>query len=266
MKVVVINLARDTARWADTAQRFRRIGLQPTRIPAVHGATLSPLKRDALYDERLNRTQYHKPLRPGEIGCYASHLSVWSQLLLSPEPCIAVFEDDIAPEPCLPQVLGCLEGRDAPGDLVKLVGRPREKLRASEPLASGSQLVRYRRVPSLTGGYVIRRRGAEKLLSRRLPFGRPVDVDLRHWWECDLDVRGVQPYPVRHAPGSRRSTIEGRRVSPDMAMRLRKLFFQLRYTWRNWLACRACDAGQRPLRAVQPPVATEGPAGGHDFF
>jgi hypothetical protein len=29
-----------------------------------------------------------------------------------------------------------------------------------------------------------------------VPFARPVDVDLQHVWETDLEVCGLEPYPV----------------------------------------------------------------------
>jgi glycosyl transferase family 25 len=95
-------------------------------------------------------------------------------------------------------------------------------------------------VPSLTGAYIVSRRGAQKLLGRRIPFGRPIDVDLRHWWECDLRVLGVDPYPVRGAPSSRFSTIEDRAVVPERRRRLARIWLQLRYSvlnaWANWHA------------------------------
>ena len=95
----------------------------------------------------------------------------------------------------------------------------------------------YRRVPSLTGAYVISRSGAQKLLRHRLPFGRPVDVDLRHWWECDLRVFGLLPYPVREAPLAQMSTIRGRTIAkPPFGSRLKKLELQLQYTAHNWWA------------------------------
>jgi glycosyl transferase family 25 len=265
MKVIVINLDTEVPRWVVTRERFRRVGLEPVRVSAIPGESLSALQREALYSERLNRRQYHKPLRPGEIGCYASHLSVWSQLVASRDACVAVFEDDVTPDDRLPEVLRGLERGDAPGDMVKLVGRPQEKLRAREPLLPGTELVRYARVPSLTGGYVIRRSGAQKLLTHRLPFGRPVDVDLRHWWECGLEVCGVQPYPVRARSASRSSTIDGRQVlQPDARMRLHKLLLQLRYTLCNWHACHLAQGRTAALARPPRAVAAEGPAG-HDF-
>ena len=44
-----------------------------------------------------------------------------------------------------------------------------------------------------------RRRAA--LAGRSLPFGRPVDIDLKHWWEFGVSVLIVQPSVLRIRPG-----------------------------------------------------------------
>jgi glycosyl transferase family 25 len=261
MRVAVINLDLEGARWIAVREQLWRTGLQPERFSAIRGASLSPDQRARLYCEKLNRSQYHKPLKPGEIGCYASHLSVWAKLLRSPDACLAVFEDDIEVDPDLPHVLAAIERLPRAWDMVKLVGRSREKVQRHSPLLPGHDLIDYRRVPSLTGAYVIHRRGAAKLLAARVPFGRPVDVDLRHWWECELEVLGVQPYPVHEAPSGLRSTIEERRVPVDASMRVRKLMFQARYTMRNWHAMHLAPNAMGPR--VPMPSRAGSPAG-HD--
>jgi glycosyl transferase family 25 len=254
MEVVVINLATRAARWNAMQQQLTAVGIAPVRIPAVAGATLGPEQRAALYSEELNRRQYHQPLCDGEIGCYASHLSVWQRLLLSGAECVAVLEDDIELDTSLPQVLAAIEALPGDWDLVKLIGRQVEKVEAAQPLCEGCSLVCYHRVPSLTSAYVLHRRGAAKLLAQRPPFGRPVDVDLRHWWECGLAVQGVQPYPVREAPSACESSIVGREVERDAARGWRRLWQQARYTWCNW---QARQAAHRPggEMALQPQAA-----------
>ena len=65
---------------------------------------------------------------------------------------------------------------------------------------------------------------------------RPVDVQVKHWWEQGLDVQWVSPPPVvdsaRHKP---RSTIGCRRVQ-GLGGRLRKLRYRLGYAVRSeWM-------------------------------
>ena len=239
MQTIIINLPSDDARWVDVRRQFHRAGLRPAFHEAVDGRELSERQLRRLYSPELNRRSYHRPLTAGEIGCYASHLSVWEQFLGSAQRHVAVFEDDIEIDPGLARVLAALETAPFRADLVKLIGRRREKVRERTPLLAGRDLIRYRRVPSLTGAYVLTRRGAEKLLAARQPFGRPVDVDLRHWWECDLDVAGVQPYPVQVAPASRWSTIADREARTEGASRWDKLRLQARYSFLNWSSLKA---------------------------
>jgi glycosyl transferase family 25 len=242
MQIVVINLASQEARWLAASRQFRTLGMDVQRQEATAGDALTQAERAGLYSERLNERQYHKPLSPGEIGCYASHLAAWQRLLRSGDSSMAVFEDDIEIDPDLPRVLDAVSGLRLPFDIVKLIGRPNEKVRARRPLQGSRDLIAYRRVPSLTGAYVITAEGAGKLLAHRCPFGRPIDVDMRHWWECGLEVLGVHPYPVRGAPSSRVSTIEGRRADRGSHRRIRKLVLQARYSWLNMMAVRERDA------------------------
>jgi glycosyl transferase, family 25 len=254
MRCVVINLQDAASRWFTVCRALENAGIHASRQEAVYGRELKPETRAALCSATLNREQYHRALSPGEIGCYASHLAVWRELLRSGEPSVAVFEDDIEVAGPLAQVLEAIEHLPQPIDIVKLIGRRYEKVADRAPLCHGCDLITYRRVPSLTGGYVITRRGADKLLRRHPPFGRPVDVDLRHWWECDLVVLGVQPYPIREAESARRTTIPNRYGPADASMRAAKLRLQLQYSWLNWRArhSRPAAAAGSVLAALKP--------------
>lgn len=247
--VTVINLAGEAARWRAAAGALERVGIRAARLDAVDGSVLHPATRSALYDAAGNARAYHKPLCDGEIGCYASHLEAWRRLVASGRGAAAILEDDVDVDPDLAAVLGAIERLDVPWDMVKLVGRARERVRGRMPLSRGRDLIDYRRVPSLTGAYAVTRQGALKLLARRRPFGRPVDVDLRHWWECDLRVLGLDPYPVRPSPAARRSTIAGRCKPIDAAARWHRLGLQATYSWHNWLATRAAPTLTQPRAA-----------------
>ena len=255
MQTIVINLPSDDARWVDVRRQFYRAGLRPIYHEATDGSELTAHEIDSLYSAELNRSQYHRPLSVGEIGCYASHLALWKQFLDSGHGAIAIFEDDIDIDPDLAYVLDAIRRAPIEGDLIKLIGRRREKLLERMPLMPGRDLVRYRRVPSLTGAYVLTRRGAQKLVAHRQPFGRPVDVDIRYWWECGLEVLGVHPYPVRVAATSRWTTIENRDVPARAVNRLAKLRLQARYSFLNWSSLQAARAAAGPPRLALRPWA-----------
>ncbi|MCZ2496971.1 glycosyl transferase family 25 [Xylophilus sp. Kf1] len=193
LPLVFINLDRDEDRRTRMAEQLRRSGMPGRRLTAVWWADQTEARQAAWYSAGLNGRQYYKPLLAGEKGCYASHLQAWESLLDSHASAMVVLEDDVRLEFGFAEAVRAIEALDEPWDMVKLIGRDQEKVRSSRALTGGLRLVQYRRVPSTTAGYVVSRSGAQKLLASRRPFGRPVDVDLRFWWENDLRILGVTP-------------------------------------------------------------------------
>lgn len=239
--ILFINLDRDAERCARMQAEFARHGLQGERLPGVLWAALAQSEQDALYSPALNARGFHKPLVNGEKGCYASHLKAWRWLLDSPHPAAVVLEDDVRLRGGFAAVLEALAASREPWDMVKLIGRAeigkREKAGAQAPLCAGHGLLRYRRVPSLTAGYVISRRGAEKLLAKRIPFGRPVDVDLRYWWESEgLVMRGVSPAVIELDETSQDSSIGAKIAERSLGTKLRKAWLRMHYSLANALA------------------------------
>jgi len=144
-----------------------------------------------------------------------------------------VLEDDVALKPEFAAVIDAIAALPAGWDMVKLIGRDSEKLSGCTPLIDGFQLVNYQRVPSLTAGYVISRSGAQKLLASRIPFGRPIDVDLRHWWENDLRIRGIVPAAITLDDTSFQSSIGAKVAESGLAASWRKFRHKAAYTWLN---------------------------------
>lgn len=226
-----INLARDRVRAEAMTQAFAGCRHEPKRFEAVNWRSLDDASQRRFYTEEANARLYFRPLSAGECGCYASHLSIWRQLLESDAGWALVLEDDVEPEQGFDAVLDAVAHLPPHWDMIKLIGRSREKIARSSSLTQGHDLVQYRRIPSLTGAYVVSREGARKLLTSRVPFGRPIDVDLRWWWENDLNVFGVQPYPVRLAPTSDDSSIGARKGKTSWRIRLGKWGHSITYNW-----------------------------------
>lgn len=237
--IVFINLASDTARREQMEAELCRANLAGTRFDATRWTQLPPQEQALLYSENLNSRGYHQPLVAGEKGCYASHLAAWQQLLCSENDALVVLEDDVCLEAQLPAVLSAIRELQMPWDMVKLIGRDhREKIRSRRPLCAGVTLVEYTRVPSSTAGYVISRSGAQKLLASRKPFGRPIDVDLRFWWENDLTVLGVIPSVISLAETSHSSSIGTKSSGTSWRGVWRKFAFKWALTWGNTRANR----------------------------
>ncbi|ACY30860.1 glycosyltransferase family 25 protein [Comamonas thiooxydans] len=240
LPIVFINLSKDAERRERMTAQFAQMGLTASRLPAVWWADLSEAEQKAFFCAPQSHGRYFKPLSNGEKGCYASHLRSWQQLLGGDAPAMVVFEDDVRLLPQLPQALAAIEALPADGswDMIKLYGREPEKIANQGPLVAGAlQLISYQRVPSFAAGYVISRSGARKMLETRMPFDRPVDVDIRFWFENDLRVYGVYPSVIALDDTSEVSSIWAQKEAPaDLAQRLRKFKMKLELTWGNSLA------------------------------
>lgn len=234
LPIVFINLDRDAERRTRLLAELQQIDMQSERFPAVWWADVPPEQASRWYSDDLNARQYYKPLRNGEKGCYASHIGAWQQLLASDAPALVVLEDDVRLTPQFADVVNAIAALQEPWDMVKLLGRDREKVRSQRPLVHGTALVDYSRVPSMTAGYVVSRAGAAKLLAHRQPFGRPIDVDLRFWWECDqLRILGVSPSAIALDDTSEVSSIWDTRDTLTPGQRWRKFTMKLALTLGN---------------------------------
>lgn len=223
LPIVFINLDRDAERRTRLLSELKHVPMVSQRLPAVWWPDVPPEQADRWASDVLNARQYYKPLRNGEKGCYASHIEAWQQLLASDAPALVVLEDDVRLTPQFAEVVAAIAALNEPWDMVKLLGREREKVRSQRPLVPGTALVDYLRVPSMTAGYVVSRAGAAKLLAHRQPFGRPIDVDLRFWWECDdLRILGVSPAAIALDDTSLVSTIWQERDRLTLQQRWRK--------------------------------------------
>lgn len=234
LPIVFINLDRDAERRTRLLAELQQIDMPSERFPAVWWADVPPEQASRWYSDDLNARQYYKPLRNGEKGCYASHIGAWQQLLASDAPALVVLEDDVRLTPQFAEVVKAIAVLQEPWDMVKLLGRDREKVRSERPLLPGTALVDYARVPSMTAGYVVSRAGAAKLLAHRQPFGRPIDVDLRFWWECDqLRILGVSPSAIALDDTSEVSSIWDTRDTLTPSQRWRKFTMKLALTLGN---------------------------------
>ena len=234
LPIVFINLARDAERRTRLLAELQSSDMPSERLPAGWWADVPPEQTSRWYSDALNARQYYKPLRNGEKGCYASHIGAWQQLLSSDAPALVVLEDDVRLTPQFTEVIEAIAALKEPWDMVKLLGRDQEKTRSQRPLTGNTVLVDYARVPSMTAGYVISRAGAVRLLERRQPFGRPIDVDLRFWWECgDLRILGVSPAAIELDDTSLVSSIWDERDTLTPAQRWRKFCMKMALTLGN---------------------------------
>jgi glycosyl transferase family 25 len=230
--IYIISLADEIPRRAACTMTMEKWGLSFEFFDAVEGAHLSVADTAGFYDPNKNLKLFKRPLSAPEIACYMSHYALWKRVAESESPCAVVLEDDFDGEDALPTLLRDLARLDLSNRLVKLHSEKHVSGTPLADLAGGYQLIDPGSVPGYALGYVISREAAANLVAKALPFGRPVDMDLKHWWEFDISILVVRP-PVLHIrKGRTKSAIESSRQStkPNGAMgSISRLVRNLRY-------------------------------------
>lgn len=262
LPVLVINLDRSAGRLDRIRSRLAGLGLPFHRLPAVDGNTLSDSAHNFHYSAELNRRCYHKPLVPGEIGCYLSHLRAWQWMLDHPCKGAVILEDDVILGDNFPEALDLLPRIGEPWDVIKLGSLSAKPVLHATPLGPFS-LRRYRKTPISAFAQAVSRRGAEKLLRTRAAFGRPVDVDLQHVWENGLEVLGLEPHPVTVRPGEDSEicrSLQRKKVRCNRLAFFRQRLQFAAHQWRHnlgWYGWRLHDLlTPRSDGTAHPPLAT----------
>lgn len=228
--ILLINLGRSPERLRSAGRELAAAGLAFERIEAVDGRELAAdfIQRVAPWD----RSAFFKPLSPGEVGCYLSHVAAAERIVREGWPKAVVLEDDFRLRPEFAATLRALVDGQADFDLVKLEGCLGGGQVLAE-LASGNRLVRHRRPPVRTVALLWSRRGAEKFLAASRMLRRPVDVQLKHWWEGDLDILAVRPPPVVQDMDHAAASTIGARRARGWTGRLRQWRYRLRYAFES---------------------------------
>lgn len=172
------------------------------------------------YDEPAALVHTGRPLRAGEIGCYASHHSVWTGFLKSGHDQLIVFEDDVVVDWGAIRVL-C--ERDLAADGIHIL-----RLFATHPTRSTiaryklfsdhSHLMRLQGHCYGTQAYVLTRQGAAALVKSCARLSMPVDWAMSRYWDYGVDNYAVFPFPVleRLGPSTIAQAAHGGAGQPGM--------------------------------------------------
>ena len=210
MRAFLINLDTATDRRAFMEKALASTSFLVTRISAVDGRTLpQPLEG---YDEALYHRRHGRTTKPGEIGCYLSHVKAWRAFLESGDDHGLIVEDDLVLGPDLERVvLRALEHAEH-WNLLRLSGLGTGNPASVIPLDDQYSLcVNLARLKG-TGAYVVDRRGAEALVAGMLPMWLPFDHALDREWAHGLKALSVAPWPCSQTDKLFRSTIQGQQA------------------------------------------------------
>jgi glycosyl transferase family 25 len=198
LRTFVINLERSPDRLERITQRLQQVGLPFTRVSGVDGRQLDERERGEAIDEATFRRLHGMPSLPGEVGCYLSHVKAIRAFLATDADAALILEDDVQPDPALPQVLQALLGCPAHWDTVKISG-----VHSGNPVRVRQLTDRHWLTVMLTrctgaSAYVINRRAAQAYADGMLPMTLPYDHVYDQGWHFGLKVRLVQPLAALH--------------------------------------------------------------------
>jgi glycosyl transferase family 25 len=197
--IFVINLDSSPERFRNTKAQFENLKINVTRLPGVLGNALSDKTINQSYSKYLNFKKSDRPLSKGEIGCYLSHRKAWQKIVDMDVPFGVVVEDDIFIEELFEDALNAISNFSFNWDLIKLAPYKNKtrSVRIEKQISSQFKLVINSKTITGCAGYAISRSAAIKLLRTTYPFFRPVDTDLQHFWEHNIDIYALHPFVVK---------------------------------------------------------------------
>lgn len=228
--VLVINLARDEARWKRISSVLEGHGFRVARVSAIdarsrHRAIQSRVAA-SYYSPAMNRN-----MTPGECACVLSHIAALKRVIRNGYPYAIVMEDDAAmDERFRAFVDGDLERYLTKCDVVKIEGTdlaPRTSLLLDRTAATSLVLPLVPRQGA--AAYAVTRRGARKLVNRFSSFSDPLDFMLSFYEVLGCTYGEVRPTLVRQENGQAVATsnLESERVVAYSTHAARRSAFQV---------------------------------------
>ena len=205
-EVFVISLDRATERREYMRNLVADLGLNATIISAVDGKNLRPEQR-ARYKSDRARKVYGCEMSDNEIGCYLSHLSIYSKMVEHRIDAALILEDDISCVRNLKSVVeDVLKLPESSWQVVRLQSSKRVVSHPSDARSAGERLTQvgerdiFRLKTSVLGGcaYLIRLDAARAMLRRGEQIDMPIDQTLDRYWENGIVPYVLRPMPVWH--------------------------------------------------------------------
>ncbi|MDM7852774.1 glycosyltransferase family 25 protein [Pseudochrobactrum kiredjianiae] len=195
MKCYLINLDRSKDRLAQMDVEFGRLGLSFTRVAAVDGRLLSQGELDAV---TAPVRRWEIPMPPGEIGCFLSHKKCLEIIAQGEDDYAAVFEDDIVLSGQAQKILSDSDWIPADADLIKIETFNSVILLGESKKIQGTDC-KYARLLSkhlCTGGYIVSRSAAKRMLQFMQQISVPVDnlmFDPQYEMFSSLNIYQIYP-------------------------------------------------------------------------
>jgi len=219
-KIYLINLDKSKDRLDSCFDRLNKQNVTFQRISAVLGDGLTEQQKSRNYSQKLNEEKYHYQLTNGEIGCYLSHRKAWEKIANSDDPYAVVLEDDIKLIGDFNLAITAMNNLPFDWQIIKLSSYKvrKRKVAFCVNADNGFKLAVHKKPMTGCAATAITSGAAIKLLEHSEVFGRPVDVDIQHFWEKNIYVHSLLPYPISQDM-SYQSTICNRKVRQEVSFR-----------------------------------------------
>lgn len=228
LPIILINLSESKGRLDRSQQELAKFNLVFERLEAVDGRKMTKAELDKL--TLWDRSAFFKPLSPGEVGCYLSHIAAAEKIVRENWPYALVLEDDFRLTPHFSDIIS-LVLRDAPKEfhIIKLQGNMSGG-EAIVNLSSDHKIIRHRSIPSQTVAQLWSLDGAKAFLNIARPLRRPVDVQLKHWWEGSLSIFHLSPPVVLDGDAQGTTSTIGTRKLKGVLNWLRRSRYKLTFS------------------------------------
>ena len=230
--IFIINLDRSVDRLKQASQAIWRENFSFERISAVDGLKIDKIEQAKPVNQSFG--DYFQPLTAGEIGCFLSHVKTLQIMIDRKIDTALILEDDFKLSSQFnKQIEALISDKNNLPDVIKICCS-RRRGEIIRELADGSRIIRSTSAPITTGAAVWTLNGAIKFMNSFNQIKRPIDVQLKHWWEHSLDICWMDPPPVQLRLNEITSTI-GNRKNKRINSRIKKIIYRISYFFlREW--------------------------------
>jgi GR25 family glycosyltransferase involved in LPS biosynthesis len=178
----LINLDHNKDRLEHATKNLQQLGISPQRFPAVYGKKLDKDYLDTVihpyvwYTIENGQTTDPDIQSLGAVGCSLSHISLWQKLVDSSEEVFHITEDDACVNASSEKVNAFLkevEEIDPDWDVVYIGYNP---CSIYKQISISPTVQKINSLSFGTQSYLIRKKGAEKLLRKAFPISQHVDT------------------------------------------------------------------------------------------
>ena len=198
MEIFYINLDKDVARRESMKRQLTELGLSYQRIEAVYGRDLSEEQLRAIYSEKKALRRHSMKLVPAHIGCSASQLLAYREIVRRDLPYALILEDDVILPIDLPDKLLEIEGHIRVGHPEVLLLSPAKGRMLCQDDVRTSE--RFSVAPFISGyfcsSYIVTNLAAQSLLKELHPVGDVADCWARLNRFKVVDLYAVQPHLI----------------------------------------------------------------------